>query len=319
MPSSNILKLQPQVQDLADGAMQLKESGQHGYPAKIRYMLNAKNSFDQAGPPNDLAKIMGVMDDSGINALVRKYPLTVDTLKTTVFVTATNISNMTADSFYKFVGPDAAVHEERFLQRTEPKQRLEGRGAAPPISRDHPIHHHLTQDNFSDAVVASAAVPGVFQPVAIKRQETGDTNLYVDGGVANNTPVDLAVDAGASDITMILADALDEVPATPKTLPELLHAVNAIMARRILQFDVTLGVAKNLLARSKNMSGLNATTREYLHDIHQEDWKPITLRIIRPRTPLKLTLLGFNDQADIDAAFDIGYADAQVEWVYSVG
>ena len=90
---------------------------------------------------------------------------------------------------------------------------MEAQGAAPPISRDHPLHHELTQENFSAAVVASAAMPGVFDPVPIKRHETGDINLYVDGGVANNTPIGMAVDAGANDITVVFADALDEVPA----------------------------------------------------------------------------------------------------------
>jgi len=318
MPSADILKLQPQVQDLADGAMQLKESGKHGYPAKLSYMLRAKKEFDAAGPPADLPKIMGVMDDAGIDGLVKKYPLQLDALRTTLFVTATNLTHLTSDSFYRFVGPGASRQQERFFEITERKVKMQGQGSAPPLMRDLPYHHALTQENFSDAVVASAAVPGVFQPVAIKRAETGDTNLYVDGGVANNTPVGLAVDAGATDITVILVDAVDEVPATPATLPALLRAVNMVQSRRILQSDVQLAVLKNILASRKDWSGLNARAQDFLADLHQADWKPVVLRVIRPRTPLKLTIVGFNDQAGIDAAFDQGYADAQEPWVYSI-
>jgi predicted acylesterase/phospholipase RssA len=319
MPSANILTLQPQMQDLADGAMQLKESGKHGYPAKIGYMMNAKNNFDEAGPPNDLIKIMGVMDDSGIDGLIKKYPLSLDAVQTSLFVTATNITNMTSDSFYHFVGADAGVRQNRFIRLTQLKPRIQARGQAPPLRRQLTTHHALTQDNFVDAVVASAAVPGVFQPVPIVRAETGDTNLYVDGGVANNTPIDLAVDAGATDITMIIADAIDEVPPEPGTLPQLLLATNNIMAEKILENDVVLAVARNLLSRRHNWSGINPATREYLEDLQQSEWQPIVLRVIRPRTPLKLTMLGFNDQTDISAAFDQGYTDAQDEWVYSVG
>jgi len=187
----------------------------------------------------------------------------------------------------------------------------------PPLTIQHSTHHVLTQDNFTDAVVASAAMPGVFQPVAIKRRETGDTNLYVDGGVANNTPVELAIDAGATDITVILATALDELPAQPTTLPGMLQAVNAIMQQRILQNDVMLAVAKNLLARHKDWSGLNPGMQAFLESLRDGEWTPIRLRVIRPRKPLKLSVLGFNDQEGIDTAFDIGYHDAQHEWVYS--
>jgi predicted acylesterase/phospholipase RssA len=315
MPTSGILKLQPQVQNVVDGAMQVQESAKHGYPAKFRYVIRAKKEFDAAGPPQDLIKILGVMDDTGIDALVQRFPLELTSLQSSLFVTATNVTNMTSDSFYHFVGPNAARNQERFLERTS--ARLYHTTETPPLTLQHNAHHALTQDNFTDAVVASAAMPGVFAPVPIKRRETGDTNIYVDGGVANNTPVGLAIDAGATDITIILATAVDEVPAEPSTLPGLLQAVNTIMAQKILQNDVMLAVAKNLLARHRDWSGLNPAMQAFLTSLQDGEWTPIKLRVIRPRKALKLGVMGFKDQAAIDAAFDIGYQDAQNEWVYS--
>lgn len=315
MPSSGVLKLQPPIQDLVDGAKQLQESAKHGYPAKLRYIVRAKNEFDAAGPPQDLIKIMGVMDDSGINGLMQQYPLRLSSLQSSLFVTATNITSMTSDSFYRFVGPNAAANEDRFLQRTT--MRFQRSAETPPLTVQHNAHHALTEENFPHAVVASAAMPGVFQPVAIKRAESGDTNLYVDGGVANNTPVGLAIDAGATDITVIIATAVDEVPAQPSTLPGLLQAVNQIMAQKILQNDVTLAVAKNLLAKHHDWSGLNPAMQTFLASLRDGEWTPVTLRVIRPRKPLKLSVLGFNDQEGLDTAFDIGYNDAQHEWVYT--
>jgi NTE family protein len=50
-----------------------------------------------------------------------------------------------------------------------------------------------------DAVLASAAIPGVFPPVRIGNQ------LLVDGGVANNTPVSVAVALGATRIIVLPA------------------------------------------------------------------------------------------------------------------
>jgi predicted acylesterase/phospholipase RssA len=319
MPGANVLKLEPQVQDLVDAGMLMKESGKHGYPAKLRYLAGARRKIDAVGPPSELVKLMGLVDGAGIDGLVKKYPLSLDALQTSLVITATNMTQMSADSFYKFVGPNAAKHTERFLERSTPKARMEAQGGAPPLRRDVRLHHALTQENFVDAVLASAAVPGVFQPVAIKRKESDDTNLYVDGGVANNTPVGLAVDAGATDITVILIDALDEIPTQPESLPQLLRASNAVMSHKLLENDVSLAIAKNLLGHRGDWSSLNKTTQAYLESLQQRDWNPITLRVIRPRSALKLTLLGFNDQADLDAAFAQGYADAQEEWIYSVG
>jgi NTE family protein len=48
-----------------------------------------------------------------------------------------------------------------------------------------------------DAVAASAAIPGVFPPVMIDGQQ------LVDGGVANNTPISHAIDAGATTIYVL--------------------------------------------------------------------------------------------------------------------
>ena len=47
------------------------------------------------------------------------------------------------------------------------------------------------------ALLASCAIPGVFPPVTIGRRE------YVDSGVANHTPVTVAIELGASDIFVL--------------------------------------------------------------------------------------------------------------------
>jgi NTE family protein len=47
------------------------------------------------------------------------------------------------------------------------------------------------------AVLASCAIPGVFPPVTIGRRE------YVDGGVANHTPVTVAIELGAVEIYVL--------------------------------------------------------------------------------------------------------------------
>src|SRR5207244_12427900 len=47
------------------------------------------------------------------------------------------------------------------------------------------------------ALLASCAVPGVFPPVEIGRRD------YVDGGVANHTPITVAIELGAQKIYVL--------------------------------------------------------------------------------------------------------------------
>lgn len=55
----------------------------------------------------------------------------------------------------------------------------------------------LRQGPLLPALLASTAVPGVFEPVSL------DGRLLIDGGVVANCPVDAAVEAGASDVIAV--------------------------------------------------------------------------------------------------------------------
>lgn len=47
------------------------------------------------------------------------------------------------------------------------------------------------------AILASCAIPGIFPPVTIGRRE------YIDGGVANHTPLTVAIELGATDVYVL--------------------------------------------------------------------------------------------------------------------
>ena len=79
-----------------------------------------------------------------------------------------------------------------------------------------------------EAVLASAAIPGVFPPVTI-----GGRHL-IDGGIANNTPVSTAVALGARRVVVLptgYACALSEPPKS--ALGMALHAVSLLIARQL--------------------------------------------------------------------------------------
>lgn len=79
-----------------------------------------------------------------------------------------------------------------------------------------------------DAVLASAAIPGVFDPVEV------DGRLLCDGGVANNAALSQAIALGADRVIVLPAGtacALERPPRTP--LAAALHAVTLLIDGRL--------------------------------------------------------------------------------------
>jgi NTE family protein len=83
------------------------------------------------------------------------------------------------------------------------------------------------------ALLASCAIPGVFPPVPIGRRE------YVDGGVANHTPVTVAIELGATSIYVLPVGYpwLNKEPTN--ALGMALHALARIVEQK-LEADVAL-------------------------------------------------------------------------------
>jgi NTE family protein len=66
------------------------------------------------------------------------------------------------------------------------------------------------------ALLASTAIPGLFPSVRIDDRE------HLDGGVVDNTPLDIAVADGAKEILAISLMGGGEYEAAPRSLPELI-------------------------------------------------------------------------------------------------
>jgi NTE family protein len=79
------------------------------------------------------------------------------------------------------------------------------------------------------AVLASAAIPGVFPPVAI------DGTHYFDGSVASNTPVAAALELGAKRIVVLPTGYSCEMKSLPTSaLGMALHGINVLIARQLV-------------------------------------------------------------------------------------
>ena len=87
----------------------------------------------------------------------------------------------------------------------------------------------LTTGKAADAVLASAAIPGVFPPVTI------DGRTFMDGGVLNNTPISHAAEAGATTIWVLstgYACALERAPRG--ALAMALHGLGILVQQRLV-------------------------------------------------------------------------------------
>jgi NTE family protein len=78
-----------------------------------------------------------------------------------------------------------------------------------------------------DAVLASAALPGIFPPHRV------DGHLYVDGGLAGHAPLTPALQAGAETVYLLSVGFPCPAPSAPSsTRAVLLHSIGLLLAQR---------------------------------------------------------------------------------------
>ena len=86
----------------------------------------------------------------------------------------------------------------------------------------------ISTGDAESAVLASAAIPGVFPSIVI------DGRRLVDGGVAENTPIADAVQLGADTIYVLPTGAPCRLPSPPRgAIPMLVHALTLLINQRL--------------------------------------------------------------------------------------
>ena len=85
--------------------------------------------------------------------------------------------------------------------------------------------HWFTRGRVTDAVMASAAVPGLLRPAEV------DGEHYLDGGIVNSIPVGRAVECGADRLFVLQVGRVDR-PLTVPTKPWEVARVSFEIARR---------------------------------------------------------------------------------------
>ena len=85
--------------------------------------------------------------------------------------------------------------------------------------------HWFTAGRVTDAVMASAAVPGLLRPARV------DGEHYLDGGIVNSIPVGRAVECGATNVFVLQVGRVDR-PLSVPTKPWEVARVSFEIARR---------------------------------------------------------------------------------------
>ncbi len=88
----------------------------------------------------------------------------------------------------------------------------------------------LSKGSATDAILASTAIPGVFPPVRIEGQ------VLMDGAIANNTPILVAANLGASRIIVLPTGIACSLKEPPKgAIARALHAVTLLVAWQVIR------------------------------------------------------------------------------------
>jgi len=175
----------------------------------------------------------------------------------------------------------------------------------------HVVIREATDAVLHRALLGSAALPLVFDPVAIP-DKNGRIRQYVDGGVASNSPVSIARTV-AKGVDVILLDPREEFDDLPSAIDVSLAAFRT-MQRKILESEFAQAyvqsfaklelerIVPDALERLSAESPLFNTFLKYV---------PISeLRYMRPKETLPVGVGAFDDQENIDKTFAIGATDA---------
>jgi NTE family protein len=91
----------------------------------------------------------------------------------------------------------------------------------------------LTHGPVAEAVLASAALPGIFPPVEV------DGHVLIDGGLVDHTPLTIAARLGADRVFVLPSGYACALPAPPRSVSGMaLHALSLAVHQR-LAADVT--------------------------------------------------------------------------------
>jgi NTE family protein len=132
--------------------------------------------------------------------------------------------------------------------------------------------HWFSEGSLVDAILASAAVPGVLPPVEIGGEH------FVDGGIVNSIPISRAVELGATEIFVLHVGRIER-PLTPPTTPLQVALVAFEIARRHRFARDLATLPDGVVAHVLPTGEPKRVTRAQLSELNYRDFKAVSRRI----------------------------------------
>lgn len=194
-----------------------------------------------------------------------------DHLRHSLVAGATNVSAGAAAAFHAFIDDRVPSADVRHAGSVEYRQ--------------------MTRENFVLTLLASSAMPGLFSPIELAFGAR--SNLYADGCLIYNSPLGLAIDCGATEITVVFVDPEPPPNESAQGIAQMATAIATLWQQRLLDYEMRLAEATNEISR------LGGATNK----------RPISIRHVRPNGPLDLDILAFDDADGIARVFARGMRD----------
>ena len=134
--------------------------------------------------------------------------------------------------------------------------------------------HWFHTGPLADAVLASAAVPGVLPPVEIGGEH------FVDGGIVNSIPISRAVELGATQIYVLHVGRIERPLVAPRTPFQVAMVAFEIARRHRFARDLA-ALPEGIVAHVLPTGEPERPARASLSELNYRDFKAVARRIDR--------------------------------------
>lgn len=197
-----------------------------------------------------------------------------------------------------------------------------------PIPTEEIVVQATSREQLVNAIHSSASIPMAMPPVVNSRPGAADDG-YVDGGVREYVPIEIAIDAGADEICcIVLAPPLDKRGTYDKRFGSVVDVAQRavdLLSEEVGASDIKLSqlytdanVYLNAVVGKLRAAGVkddvivpafqNAGVKNPF-----AGKRAVSLRIIRPQKPLRGDTLKFSPD-DMRANLEYGYQCAKEQW-----
>jgi predicted acylesterase/phospholipase RssA len=221
--------------------------------------------------------VRGILDPAPVREMLDEFADPATSTLLPLYISTTNLTRLENQMFVRKASAAAGESKQAVNDAL-----LAAAGEEPRVVDDRLLH---------DVLFASAAIPLLFDPIPIAQQ--GDpqaVDYYVDGGVTQNVPIDIALHCADVLNLILVAPPRANVDQRYKNALEIGLGTFSAMQERIAAYQVRLAYALR---------------RTHL---------PFTPYVIRPASELPNEGDDFSNQAELEAMWQLGYADMARGW-----